>query len=315
MQNKHGILFLLNKRKVLLNICLFRQNGFTLLELLISLVISSILAIGVGSVYYGIRSTQNSQNSVSEIRDSVFIALDRIESSIKHASFIEYGDQRFNPNESYMAISLPITPSIGLENTTLNTTTSNGSDTFTVEVSSADIANDMIDCTGASMPVNSGTLKKSVYQKFTAANDSLTCSTNIKTKDMSLGTESYSGFLTPVKVASGVKNMQIFYAVKNSTNGCGVDSIGSSNSWKTASEITDWSKICAVNISLLVSSQTGQSVNVAQETTTTQHFNLAPNNSVNDNIAKDVTVSVSSSLLKNTRIIKKTVFLRNNDKY
>ena len=145
MQRKYAKSFFYRKEHIL-KIINNSKNGFTLIELLISIVISSIIAIGVGSVYYSIRSTQNAQTSVSELRDNSFIALDRIESAIKHANFIEYGDQRYNPNESYMPVSSPIVNKIGTDGTshTTNTTINNTSDTFTVEVSSPDKNNEMV---------------------------------------------------------------------------------------------------------------------------------------------------------------------------
>ncbi|MFM2344783.1 MAG: hypothetical protein RLZZ210_1395 [Pseudomonadota bacterium] len=311
MQNNQSKLFFVYKRTNHFT----NHNGFTILELLIALVISSVLAVGVGSVYYGIRSTQNSQNSVSEIRDNLFIALDRIESVIKQANFTEYSEQKYNPNETFMQLTSPILTQLPGDSTnhTSNATATNGSDTFTLDVSSPDNSSEMVDCTGAAMPASTYNLKKSVYQKFTVSGDNLMCSTNVRTRDLSAGTDSYSGFSAPIRIAAGVRNMQVFYAVKDEEQGCGVSN--SSNAWKTASEIADFSKVCAMNISLLAISQTGQIVNVAQETTSQKTFNLALNNTINDNVAKNITMSISSSLLKNTRVVRKIVFLRNNDKY
>jgi prepilin-type N-terminal cleavage/methylation domain-containing protein len=280
-----------------------KNKGFTLIELMIGIAISAIIIIGIAGVYFSVRATQNAQNSVSEIRDSSFIALDRIEYAIKHANYINYSEQRYNINDNK---TVPLSSAF-LSSGTTNATATNTSDSFTVQMNIPDAASEMVDCAGAAFPTNTVNVKYTTEQKFTISNSSLMCS--VKTNSVNVETNSVTAgtYSTPVEIAKGISNMQVFYAV-NSSDGCGVSA--SSNAWKNASEVTTWQDICAVDVVFLATSQTGQLIST-NDAIATKVFDLTLNSNINDAIAKAITVSLNGSLLKNTRVVSKVIRLRN----
>jgi prepilin-type N-terminal cleavage/methylation domain-containing protein len=276
------------------------NKGFTIIELLISIVISSIIALGIGGVYLNIRNTQNAQMSVNEIRDSIFIAFERLEYVLKHAHYKEY--TVFNPNESITiaanstAISAPFSSA-----TTINASVTNASDEFAVQMTGTSSSNQMIDCTGQAIPNNSA--NQIVEQRFFIKNNRLLCSVTINGKASN-----------EIALTDGIENMQIFYALDTpSGNGCGT--AATSNAWITAAEVNTanaWGDICAINLGVLFSSTSKQVLN-AKELAANKAltFDLRPNTSVNDNVAKKITIPNTSNIIKNTRIMHKIIRLRN----
>jgi len=267
------------------------KHGFTIVELLIGILISGIIALGVAMVYFAVRNTQNAQNSISQIRDSAFIALDRIDYAIKHANFVDY-------NETGNSPTLPAAPFIAA--TTIDGTNTTINDQFSIQLTSPQfspvgaITSEMVDCAGASVPANTV-----ITQTFRVnnSNSNLECIVSPST--------------SAVSIASGVKNMQIFYSTAD-TNGCGT--ANASNPWKTATQIAaenSWSRICAINISLLNISQTKQMVK-ANDAVISKQFVLAPNTaSANNDAQTKVKLTATSNLIENARVFNKVIHLRN----
>ncbi len=278
-----------------------KKHGFTLLELLISIVISSIIALGIGGVYLNVRNTQNSQMSVNEIRDSVFLAFERLEYVLKHANYKEY--KIFKPTENIALSSSSVNIDGAFSSSSKDAVNKGESDEFTVQMTGTNISNEMIDCTGQAIPNNSA--DKMVTQRFYVKNNSLLCTVNIN-----------GAMQNPISLTDGIENMQIFYSV-NSNDGCGVNtpSAINNNIWLTATEIqagNRWGDVCAINLSLLFSSNTKQVLNKKEsELLNNNIFDLRPNADANDDNAKNVKLSNMSNLIKNTRVIHKIIRLRN----
>ncbi len=273
------------------------KSGFTLVELLIGVAISSIIALGVGMVYFAMNNSRNAQNSIGEIRFSAFNALDRIEYIIKHANFADFNESGNNP-------TLPIAPFIA-DNTkdasSNDANSDNGNDKFSIQLGTPQFGivgpntSEMVDCGGQAVKANS-----LLTQTFQVRNENLECIVNND---------------SPVIITNGIRNMQIFYAtLVSGSNTCGES--GSNNMWKTAAQVNSsnlWTKICAINISLLSVSQTKHTVNNKEmNSINSKEFILAPNTkSLKNDVYAKTTIKGTNNLIQNARIFNRVIHLRN----
>lgn len=79
---KSGVLICLSAKKIKLN-----HQGFTLIELLVSLLLTSVLLLGVLQVFSSSRDAIITQNRFSDIQDSARVALEFLVRDIKNADF------------------------------------------------------------------------------------------------------------------------------------------------------------------------------------------------------------------------------------
>jgi prepilin-type N-terminal cleavage/methylation domain-containing protein len=280
-------------------------KGFSIIEILIGVVISSIIAMGVGSTYLSVRSIQNAHAGISEIRDTSFIVFDRIEYALKHANFINYQQQyqitALNPIDSIESPVVDISS---------DASATGASDRLTIQMNISDYANESTNCIGGASPQNTDTTKYSLQQEFFILNNNLYCKIKVDSFDIASTTKTSGVFSADNLIVQGVANMQVFYVLDND-NGCGVDITSASNNiWKTASQLgtNDWRNICAINIGLVTLSQTKQNVNDKDETKT---FDLRPNTEIYDNYAKNIKFTPTDNLVNQLRFSSKIIRLRN----
>jgi prepilin-type N-terminal cleavage/methylation domain-containing protein len=294
------------------------KRGFTLLELMIGIVMSTIIAIGVASVYLSMRNSQNSQNSISEIRDNNFIAMDSLEYAIKHASFINYTENADTPIPIIAPFVGNGTPVGRNTDISSDATRVGSSDTLVMRTNGSN-ENDLMNCAGGIIPANTINSRNIIEQRFTVSNNQLNCSLRIITHDSNGAIIADSGFGADIPVATGIANMQIFYALRTTGNNCLDNS--SNNPWVTAtalnngSSVAPWANVCAVNLSILTTSQTKQLDAIAGAG---QAFNLNPQAQPNLDVqAMGITLAnsnvpnVQNNFIPSTRVINRVITLRN----
>jgi type IV pilus assembly protein PilW len=202
-----------------------RQQGFTLVELSVALLIGLFLLGGLLTLVQDMHRTFGNQNQLAQLQDNERLAMTLITDVIQGAGYY--------PNPTFYTITSAL-PAVGAF-------TSNGQaiagthnaaapgDTISVQFLTA--SNDgMINCTGGSNTTGGPVL---YINKFSvnAANKQLWCTLNNN---------------APVVLITGVTNLQILYGV----NGTGT--ISNVDRFLTASQMTvaDWTHVICVKVTL-----------------------------------------------------------------
>lgn len=168
-----------------------KQKGLTLIELLISLLISAVLMFGVGTVYVSSKRGYNIQDSLARQQENSRFSLDILTRDLRMAGYL---------------------PSVGQDNNILKEPidtagTSDGgglnNDVLTLRYEST------TDCLGQATPANScGSKQCAINRYFIDANSNLACLGN--------------GGAAPDIIAEGVSNLQVLYGIDTDTTADGI---------------------------------------------------------------------------------------------
>lgn len=226
-----------------------RQQGFSLIEIMIAITISLILMAGIGQIFLGSKTSYNLQDGMGRLQENARFALDILNHSI--------GMTAFSGTLSPLSDAIDSTES--KENETANTDLGftaadhTASDIIEVRYTSA------TDCLGNA---SGGTAQ----DRFYIDGSNLMCLGN--------------GSATAGVIAEGVENMQILY-------GEDTDNDTVANVYADADNVTDWNAIVSVRVALLVS--TVQTVgNGTTDTKTHVLLNTPPIGPLGDHVIRRV---------------------------
>lgn len=197
---------------------LTRQTGLSLIELMISMVISLILILGVVSIYVTSKRSYAIQDGVSRSQENVRFSMDMLLHDLRMAGYPKNNTALTDPIDT--------------------TTTADGggtnSDTITLRFESA------TDCLGQATPANScGSNNCAVNKYFIDGNGNLACQGN--------------GSAATEVIAEGITNMQVLYGLDTDTP---ADGLANKYTKWTNILAADRSKIVSVRLGLLTKTTT-----------------------------------------------------------
>lgn len=150
------------------------QSGISLVELMISLTLSLILAAGATQIFIGSKQAYTLQDATAILQENGRFALDILKRNIRIAGF-------------------PSAPGASMDAFVAATTSDGDNDTITVQAATAS------DCLGAATPTISG-VQTAINRFFVNTNGSLACEGNGNPGN-------------PQPLVDDVQNMQILYGV------------------------------------------------------------------------------------------------------
>ncbi|MGE0498230.1 MAG: PilW family protein [Ramlibacter sp.] len=250
----------------------FLQQGLTLVELLVSIVLMSLVTLATVSLYGVINSSYKTVDAGQQMNDNARYAFETIGQALRIAGYQEYlpsgTDSAAPGGRIYPAScisSAPPCPVIGFNNSKVTSisnvdsfgATNNGgvnlSDTLGVTYSGSSVPSDplqpdgsVIDCQGVSQPSSQSAsdLGVSLFWVTTTNNEpELAC--------VSRGTTRNSQ-----TVIRGVETFQVMYGVD--TNG---DSLP--NRWVSAQDVANWMTVRAVRVGFVLRGPPGSSQGTA----------------------------------------------------
>jgi type IV pilus assembly protein PilW len=216
------------------------QQGFTLVELLVAMLLALFLIGGLLTLEGSTRKTFGNQSQLSQLQDDERLAMTLI------AEVVESGGYFPNPTFTTLNNALPATGVyVNAGQAVYGTHTSATTpDTLYVRYVTGGATDGMINCSGGS-----GTAGTFINEFAIDANNELTCSINGGNAIALVGGRTVQGVggTNP----AGVTNMQILYGVK--TNFAVTNT--SADSYLTAAQMTaaDWLNVISVQVTLTFS--------------------------------------------------------------
>lgn len=218
----------------------YKQQGMSLIELMIALVLGLLLIAGILQLFLGVTQTFRQNETLSRIQENGRFSLDFIAQDIRSAGYQEPGKRDAIPFFLKDCLK-PGSTTENLTNCTNDFLAAEGADTSNNHSDRLSVyfePTDQLDCAGANIKdtANPGT-NQTVVNIYYIENDSLNC----KSYSPSRGIEVTSG----QALLSGVQSMQILYGVEDDDktqylNATAVDSKGL------------WSNVKTVKLGMLV---------------------------------------------------------------
>lgn len=219
-----------------------RQGGFTLIELMVTLLIASVLLLAISINYIASQRSYTLLEGLSELQENARFSMDVLSRSIRIAGYKQ--DPAAETIKVFPAdATFPVAGQVIVGG---NNGGANGSDTITVRYE-GNAAGTTTNCLGGA--VAAGVIAVDTFS--VDATKELECSTGG----------------APMPLADGVENMQILYGVD--TNFDKVADVYKNAAGVTASE---WVSVVSVRIAMLFTS-----VHAAPGTRVTQGFTLLDN--------------------------------------
>lgn len=290
------------------------QRGLTLVELLVSLVISSLIVIAAASFFLGTSRTRDTQDAAGTLQDNARFATEIITKTLQQAGF-----QNYTAGSSGAAYRREVYGQDGepdvrgynnsaagsdLDNGSHNRSSSrvNNSDTLIVRFqgsSSGGVADGtMIDCMGRSQGEASASYDRAysifeVRQSSTANEPELKCKYKNQT----------TGVFTSEVIVRGVETLQFMYGVDTNAD-------SSADTWKNARQVdsaNQWRLVKAVRVGMVLRSS--DRVNTAASTATYYPLGSVFTQSSGTDPGGAYTVSTNDGRLR--QVVTFTVNLRN----
>jgi type IV pilus assembly protein PilW len=217
-----------------------RQQGFTLVELLVAMLLALFLIGGLLTIESSTRKTFGNQSQLSQLQDDERLAMTLI------AEVVESGGYFPNPTTTTLNNALPATGVFANAGQAVYGTHTSATvpDTLYVRYVTAGATDGMINCSGGS-----GTAGTFVNEFAIDVNNELTCTINGANTIALVGGRTVQA--VGATVPAGVTNMQILYGVK--TNFAVTNT--SADSYLTAAQMTaaDWQNVISVQVTLTFS--------------------------------------------------------------
>ena len=227
------------------------QQGVTLVELMVSMLVGVVLLGGVAAVYVGSKQTYGARGGMSALQENGRIAIKRLQKGVLGAGY---------PKNSGTA---PIV-SDASEVTTASklTVSADNANGDTLTVSFMPYGTYTQDCLG-----QNGTVNGLIVNNYFVQNSQLMCRG--------------SGNKKAQPIAEGVDNMQVLYGIDT-------DSDGFANQYQNAGA-ADWNNVSSIQIALLINSIDNVK-DVAPGAGNENQFNLLGQNYIapNDRLARRV---------------------------
>jgi len=193
------------------------QQGVTLVELMVSMLVGVVLLSGVVAVYTGSKQTYGARGGMSALQENGRIAIKRLQRGVLPAGY-----PKNSGREPIISEASQVTNASGI---TFSSDNANG-DRLTVSFTPFGGANTQ-DCLGQTGMVNG-----LIVNNYFVQNGRLVCRG--------------SGNATPQPIAEAVDNMQVLYGVDT-------DSDGFANQYQNASS-ADWNNVVSIQVALLINS-------------------------------------------------------------
>jgi len=266
-------------------------KGFTLLELMISIVIATLLSLAVYMVYMATKKNSVTQEGISEIRDVGFVVLERFDYALKHAGFMNYDE---SPGNLFTTTSNNFPSFYGPGN--VYNKNSNDELAINLRIPRFSSSNEMLACGGGQFPtpINHNANYQLIF-KVNSSSKQLTCEVRQN------GVASSPPAVTVL--AENIERFKVFYQLRTSTTSNACD-----GTWVLASGVTDWNQVCSSYIGLVL---TGSTAMVQPASSPIQTFELAPNKDLS--VPGDTTVEITgtNNLRPVARMLHKIIYLRN----
>lgn len=265
----------------------FIKQGFTLLELMISIVIGGLIILSLTSVFFSTQQAQKSQTGISDIRDNSFIIQQRLDYLIKHAGYSEYNDQILNVNTALGAPILVNFNNILGNSTTFSASNNAQSDVLAIQMQTPITPNEMLGCMGNFLANSTATNLPTINFIIRLNGQNLQCQQN------------GGGF---VNMATNVIRLRFYYKLADANKQC----VGN---WQKSGTINDFSKVCAIYYAMVIQSPANQSTLTQQNTT----FDLSAEQDGNalDSVTLEPINNSNGRLMPTGRLIRKVIHLRN----
>lgn len=224
-----------------------QQQGLSLIELMIAMMIGLFLSVGTATIYFSSQRTSLSQTQYAIIEDNGRLALEILTGVIEHTGYVSTNASPLAGTERFIT-SAVTTANCGGQNNVLapalfgTTTNNNTGDSIGVVYIGDNNLNR--DCSGVQLPVacrvgGVGTLASSkIYNYFSVGTNTegvpvLTCVGSRNTQSL--------------EIAEGVENLQILYGIDN-------DNDNQVDQYVNADQVVSWSRIISVQLAILVRS-------------------------------------------------------------
>jgi type IV pilus assembly protein PilW len=218
-----------------------RQNGYTLLEILVALFIGVFLLAGLFTILQNTRRTSSNQTALTQLQDEQRMAMSLLSDVIQNAGY-------FDPNTITSAVALP---AVGALSATGNAMAASqglsgadaGTDVIVARYATngtASAAPDGIEnCNGGTNPTaitytNTFFIAPTIVGN--AATDALWCSLD--------GSNSVA---SGIPLVNGVQNMQIYYGVSTTAGANNVDTYMTATQVQAAAA---WANVTSVRVTL-----------------------------------------------------------------
>ncbi len=304
-----------------------RQQGLSLIELMVALVISLVIVIAASAFFLGSSRSRDTQDAASLLQDNARFATEVITRSIQQAGYQNYIWSSLGA-ASRREVSAPSDdePDLrGYNNSAAGTSTNNGthnasanrinnSDTLVARFQGSSNASgadgSMIDCMGRPLP-EPDVLVTRYYSIFEVRQPSGTVEPELRCK-YATTTGGTLGFDTE-PIVRGVESLQLLYGVDTNSddvadtwrNAEQVDNNGGGAVCSGTACITNWSRVRSVRVGMVLRSPTAVAVSSASGTGT-----VAPLGAYfSQGIADTLTVSNTDGRLR--KVVIFTVNVRN----
>ena len=216
-----------------------RQQGYTLVELMISVVIGLFIIAGVFQIYLSSRAASNLQDRMSNVQENGRFALFFLQRSIRKAGFPKstaLNPFTDTPSNATCPMAVTTANCASTPVGTCNGAGSTDSDQIAVCYQGTQ------DCLGQPIPASASS--GVVADVFSIKTDTTTGVSQLMCRGYLNGSPLENGAQTLV---DGIVNMQVQYGVDD------VPVDGYANVYVTANNVTNWDRVVAVRVSLLVS--------------------------------------------------------------
>jgi prepilin-type N-terminal cleavage/methylation domain-containing protein len=258
----------------------FAQQGMTLIEMMIAMVISLVLIAGVGTVYLSSRKNNTARDQLSMMNENARVALETLRKHLEHAG---YATPTKLPMGSYFYVSGdadPIPGSCGTlgANSLAAVIASSTSD---LDINGAAVLGDRISVRfigdeNLSVDAVGNNLTAACYGGLVSVKDALVY--NAFHVDTSATVKDSTGKLIPIlyaigsnnnlfkqPVVNGIENMQFIYGVDSNSD-------GTADSFLNATGVSAgnlWQRVVSIKVALLV-----RSLEPMLDVNTAQAYNL-----------------------------------------
>lgn len=237
------------------------QRGFTLVELMVSILIGLFLVGGLLTLVQAMKRTSVSQSGLSQLQDNERMAMQLMTDVIQSTGYF------ITPLSNTAATSFPVTGSFTYAGQALYGTTVGGSDQISVRYMTTGSDN-IINCSGNTYTTGSATFINTF--SVNTATDTLQCTLTTN-----------GGTATTVPLISGITNLSILYGVQTNTS----VSTYSVDCYLTAANVTSWQSVKSVKVSItfvnpMYGNLAGQTTNTPQTITFTRVIDVMNNTGV-----------------------------------
>ena len=207
------------------------QRGFSIIELLISLVLSSLVILAVVGLYGGSRESYTTQDEVGRLSENMRIGNGIIERTVRQGNYKRFPSPR--DQNPMLVAAFSFVPIFGADgsstvpgNSDMVEISFNGSTDFSTGVADGVV----VDCLGASVAANQQSRNRFMVRLDAQSRPWLNCSTD--------------GGTVWTPLISDVEAMEVLYGIFSSEN-------RSVTSFVTWTGVTDPSQVVAVKVHLL----------------------------------------------------------------